>query len=166
MKHDKKDDKMHRMPDGTLMKDKKMKEMKMSSKPAKKMVREKKLVGKPNLVSSELFDAVRESAIREGLHKEVVGDVAKKEAMPAPAPEKKKRVPKKTTTMGEASADMIREAVKTAVKEERKKEPASAPAPAPAPSKAPRKPRFEKGSQEARDFMARVRAGKSKKDVE
>jgi hypothetical protein len=157
MKQDKKDS-------DHKAKGKKMKEAKMSSKPAKKMVREKKLVGKPNLVSSELFDAVRESAIREGLHKEVVGDVAKKEAMPAPAPEKKKRVPKKTTTMGEASADMIREAVKTAVKEERKKEPA--PAPAPAPSKAPRKPRFEKGSQEARDFMARVRAGKSKKDVE
>ena len=158
---------MHRMPDGTLMKDsdhkgKKMKEAKMSSKPAKKMVREKKMVGKPNVISGEFFDAAREAALREGRHREVVGAVAKKEeAAAAPA---KKRVPKKATAMGEASAELIRDAVKTAMKEERQKESDSAPAPAPAPTKAPRKSRFEKGSQEARDFMARVRAGKSKKE--
>jgi hypothetical protein len=134
-------------------KGKKMKEAKMSSKPAKK------LVGKPNLISSEFFDAAREAALREGLHRDVVGQVAKKDVAPEPA--KKKKVSKKVAAT-EASAELIREAAKKAateaVAEERQKEPASAPA------KAPRKPRFEKGSQEARDFMARVRAGKSKKE--
>ena len=133
------------------------KEAKMSSKPGKK------LVGKPNLVSSEFFDAAREAALREGHHREVVGDIAKKMEVKPEA--EKTKVPKKVVTGGEVSADLIREVAKKAateaVAEERKR--GRTPAPTEAPT---RKPRFEKGSQEAREFMARVRAGKSKKVVE